>query len=113
LGGVVYTVAQLQMEEFTGGYWFYGYRYGLELLTCWMPALVLSWPRVGRLGRRAVAVLLALQVGVIGLGASVNALFVVGPDPWRYNAFVFVARHARGAASGVRPVRQPGSRPAA
>ncbi len=60
LGGFVYTCAQLRINYFPGGDGFYGYRHGLELLTCLTPmlAFALPWTRGGV--RRLIPVVSAI-----------------------------------------------------
>ena len=76
MGGLAYTLVQLTFNRFSGGDIFYGYRLGLELLAAVTPALALSSPALGSLGRRLVGPVLGLQLFVIFLGASIDAFFV-------------------------------------
>lgn len=82
LGGVLYTVLQLRLNYFPGGDYFYGYRHGLELVTCLAPVLAFAAVHAGRRMRGALVVVAALQVGVISLGAISEQLWVPLDDVW-------------------------------
>lgn len=43
VGGLLYMTVQLKANRFSGGDYFWGYRYPIELLTLAAPLLVLSW----------------------------------------------------------------------
>jgi alpha-1,2-mannosyltransferase len=90
VGGVVYTMVQLRINYFAGGDGFYGYRLALELLTCVVPVLAFSLPRLGSVARRLVPVVAGLQVGAIMLGAVTESFQVQVADVWRDNS-VWVA----------------------
>ena len=47
VGGICYTIAQLRINYFAGGEGFYGYRHGLEMLTCLVPILAFASPWLG------------------------------------------------------------------
>ncbi|MBM7515400.1 hypothetical protein [Nocardioides nitrophenolicus] len=74
VGGVGYTAVQLALNAFKGGEAFFGYRIGLELLACLAPALALSTPRIGTVGRRLLVPVIVAQAAVFGFGA------LAGPD---------------------------------
>lgn len=89
-GGVVYTVAQLMLNRYTGGGSFFGYRIGLELLACLTPALALSAHRMGAVARRAFAPVAILQLAVFTAGAVSNAaLFPDTDDRWTRNEYLW------------------------
>jgi alpha-1,2-mannosyltransferase len=87
VGGVLYTFFQLRLNYFAGGDFFYGYRHGLELLTCLVPLAALAWQRSGRRARRAAAVVATLQLAAIGLGAITNGFALPLEDAWSDNSF--------------------------
>jgi len=88
LGGLAYTVLQAALIGFTGGDPIYGYRYGLELLTCATPAYALATPRAHRTTRLLLAPVLGLQLVVILLGATLEHTALTYQQAWTHNAFV-------------------------
>lgn len=86
--GLTYTLVHAHLVEFTGGEWFYGYRYTLELLACLTPAFLMSTPALGPIARRIVPPVLGLQAGVILVGAVMDVLRVPSEDVWRNHSFV-------------------------
>jgi alpha-1,2-mannosyltransferase len=93
LGGLVYTFVQIRMSPFHGGLGYHGYRLGLELLTCLVPALAFTAPSLGRISRRLVPVVIALQFAAFAVGATFESFFI-GPDEvWRSNSFWLALRH--------------------
>ena len=46
-GGLAYSVLQCFLDDYDGGFGFYGYRLGLEMLACLTPAVALSAPHCG------------------------------------------------------------------
>ena len=66
-GGLAYSVLQCLLDDYDGGYGFYGYRLGLEMLACITPAVALSAPRAGRLARRLIGPALAVQLCAIAM----------------------------------------------
>ncbi len=91
-GGVVYTFVQIRLAEFTGGIFFYGYRHGLELVTALLPMLALSAPYLGRIARRALPVVIAVQVAAMSLGAVVEGFFIRPGLMWRENSYWLALR---------------------
>lgn len=92
VGGVLYTFAQLRLNYFAGGDTFWGYRHGLELLTCAVPALAFCLPYAGRWARGALPVVIATQFAAFSLGATTNAYFVHIDDVWVDNSLWVLAR---------------------
>jgi len=101
LGGVAYTLVQLQMDVFMGGDWFYGYRLGLELVTCLAPAFALSLLRAGPTTRAVVAALAGAQVAVIALGARADVPYVGSAQVWRANSFLVALGRDPGAGAAL------------
>lgn len=98
LGGLAYTVAQLRINYFPGGDGFYGYRHGLELLTCLVPLLGFALPWAGTSARRLLPVVAAMQVGAIMLGA-VSESFLLGiDDVWTDNSLWYALREVPATA---------------
>jgi alpha-1,2-mannosyltransferase len=93
LGGLAYTFFQMRLNYFAGGTGFYGYRHGLELLTCLIPCLTLSAPYLGRVARALVAPVTAVQLAAITLGAALEGAFVPLDDVWTDNSFWLALRH--------------------
>jgi alpha-1,2-mannosyltransferase len=128
VGGVVYSFFQLRLNNFTGGDAFYGYRLGLELVTCIVPVCLVAALKAGPTLKRMLPALLGLQAGAIAWGAVTETFFLPPEDVWRDNSLwlalrhfpvvvvvwlllwtlgaVLVARrlHDRGAGSSVAPV---------
>lgn len=86
-GGLAYTFLQLTLNRFSGGDTFYGYRLGLELLTCLAPAFALATPGMGRWARRLLAPLIGVQLTMITVGAVRDGYYVPTDAVWRRNAF--------------------------
>ena len=75
VGGLGYQLAQFKINDFTGGYGFYGNRLVLELLLLAAPVAYLGYlevvaPHPGRV--RVARVLTALSVSIQGLGALLS-----------------------------------------
>ncbi len=88
LSGLLYTVVQGALNPFTGGDLFYGYRYGLEMVACALPALALASHRMGAVARLLIGPALALQTFAISIGAVSNNYFLPQSEIWHRNAFV-------------------------
>jgi alpha-1,2-mannosyltransferase len=88
-GGLVYTIFECSLNTFTGGSDFYGYRYGLEMLACAVPALAMSAPAMGRTARRLLGPLLALQFLAIALGSVNDGIGLADWVSWKRNAFIW------------------------
>jgi hypothetical protein len=88
VAGLVYTVVQAAMIDFTGGWPVYGYRYGLEFLACATPAFAFAASRAGARTRRLLGPVLAVQFTVIALGAVVEHAALDYSEAWVDNAFV-------------------------
>jgi hypothetical protein len=87
--GLAYTIAQGVLDDYDGGFGFYGYRLGLEMVACLTPAAVLAAPRAGRVARRLLGPALALQACAITIGAVVdNANLLQPQSSWHDNEFV-------------------------
>ncbi|HEX4687614.1 MAG TPA: hypothetical protein VH228_12585, partial [Nocardioides sp.] len=89
-GGIAYTFLQGALNRYSGGDLFYGYRLGLEFLACATPALALSAPRLGRVGRALLGPVLGVQFFAIAVGAVMDGGFVPTGDAWQHNSFVLV-----------------------
>lgn len=94
IGGLIYTFTQAYFSEFHGGDGFYGYRHGLEFLAAATPALALSVPRLGSVGRAAAGPLISIQFAAIAVGAMSEGFFVFRDMAWRENAFWLALTHA-------------------
>ncbi len=92
LGGLGYTLVQLRMNPFGGGDFFYGYRLGLELLTCITPLVAFALPWTGRTGRVLASIAVSVQFGAILVGASAERYFVKWGHVWRDNSFAMAVR---------------------
>jgi hypothetical protein len=90
--GLAYTVVQSSLGSFTGGYVFYGYRYGLTFVACATPALALSAPRMGAVARRLFGPVVGLQLLAFAMGAVFDDLWLNSSLAWRDNAFVHSLR---------------------
>lgn len=86
VGGLAYTLVQGQLNGFTGGSGYYGYRLTLELLVCIAPAYALTAHHAGRWARHLAGPVLGLQFAAMALGAIANALFVLEEDAWTDNS---------------------------
>lgn len=87
VAGLVYTAVQLRVQYFGGGVSFYSYRYGLELVTCAVPAFVMSVPAAGRIARWLAPPVIALQVAAVSIGAVNEAYFLLPDTFWHDNQF--------------------------
>lgn len=90
IAAVVYSVAQLAVNGFGGGWGFYSFRHGLEGLTLATPMLVLGAVAVARspMWARATVVLVGYAVAVHTLGAVFYVAYDEGPVWWtKYQAF--------------------------
>ena len=93
VGGVVYTLVQGQLNGFSGGSGFYGYRLTLELLMCLAPAYAVSLSAAGSRARAWIGPVLGLQFGAFSLG-SVGQGGILNEDHlWTQNAYVFALVH--------------------
>lgn len=88
VSGLAYTLVESALNTFTGGYAFYGYRYGLEMLACATPALSLSAPRMGRLAKRLLGPVLGVQLLAFLLGSAGDGIYLSDRTVWRENTFV-------------------------
>jgi alpha-1,2-mannosyltransferase len=88
LAGLVYTVLEAELNRFSGGFLFYGYRYGLEFLVCATPALAFSVSRVGQVARKLLGPVLMVQLAAFASGAISDGLWLGLDSVWRTNAFV-------------------------
>lgn len=92
VGGVLYTLAQLRLNYFPGGDTFWGYRHGLELLTCAAPAVALALPYAGRVARRLLPAVVAAQFAAFALGSAAWGYFVHIENVWTDNSLWLMAR---------------------
>lgn len=79
LAGTVTLLLQVVSNRYTGGDWYFGYRYPLEPLMLWAPLLVLAyreWVSPRRLMRLAFALTAVISVVFQALGATVLELGV-------------------------------------
>jgi hypothetical protein len=90
---LLYTFVQIRMSPFHGGLGYHGYRLGLELLTCLVPALVFSAPHLGRVARHLVPIVVAVQFAAFTIGATLEAYFVDLDYVWTDNSFWLALRH--------------------
>jgi alpha-1,2-mannosyltransferase len=88
ISGLVYTLIENELNTFTGGDVFYGYRYGLEFLGCAVPALALSAPRTGAVARWLAGPVLAVELLATALGAIPDGNWLFESAAWHDNAFV-------------------------
>jgi alpha-1,2-mannosyltransferase len=93
-GGVVYTLVQGQLNGFSGGSGFFGYRLSLELLMCAAPAFVLSLGAMGSWARAWLGPVLGLQFGAFALGAVGQGGILNENHLWTQNAYVYALTHA-------------------
>jgi alpha-1,2-mannosyltransferase len=93
-GGVVYTLVQGQLNGFSGGSGFFGYRLTLELLMCAAPAFVLSLGAMGSWARAWLGPVLGLQFGAFALGAVGQGGILNENHLWTQNAYVYALTHA-------------------
>jgi alpha-1,2-mannosyltransferase len=93
LGGVVYSVVQMRINHFAGGDAFYGYRHGLELLTCVAPAGVIAVASAGRRLQAVVALLAGIQFAAISVGAVSDSFLLPLSEAWRSNSFAVAVAH--------------------
>lgn len=90
IGGFIYTLAQGYAQVFHGGDSYWGYRLGLELVACLLPAYVMTYSGAGRLARAWVAPVVAGQVIAMGLGAVAEAGGASAEDAWWRNSLAVV-----------------------
>ena len=89
LGGLAYTFLQGQINGFSGGSGFYGYRLTLELLVCAAPAYSFSVGRMGRWAQELIGPVVGLQFGAFALGAVGQGGIFNEHHLWTNNAYVF------------------------
>lgn len=92
VGGLAYSLVQGQLNGFTGGMNFYGYRLTLETLVCLFPLVALSAGRTGAVGRRLLGPFLALQTVTIAIGAVTNGYLLPVDAAWRDHALALALR---------------------
>jgi alpha-1,2-mannosyltransferase len=93
VGGVVYTLIQGQLNFFSGGSGFFGYRLTLELLMCAAPAYALSLGSMGVWARRLLGPVIGLQLGAFVLGALGQGGINNEEHLWTQNAYVYALVH--------------------
>jgi hypothetical protein len=94
ISGLVYTLIETELNTFTGGDVFYGYRYGLEFLGCATPALALSAPRMGAVARWLAGPVLAVELLATALGAVADDQWLLEASVWHDNAFAHIVNGA-------------------
>lgn len=95
-GGLLYLAVQGLLDGFSGGEGFFGYRLGLETLTCAAPLSALAVARAGALARTLLGPVTGLQAGVFALGAVANLR--PGGLSWHDCPLATVAAHNVGLA---------------
>lgn len=93
LGGVVYTFVQGQLNPFSGGSGFFGYRLTLELLMCVAPAFALSSAAMGSRARALIGPVVGLQFGAFALGSIGQGGILNEDHLWTKNAYVYALVH--------------------
>lgn len=88
VGGVAYLLAQLTLNRYSGGWWFFGSRLTIEPLTLAFPLLVRAWTVVPSGGWKALAWLL-LGWGFVthvlgGVSVQPGVEGQVLSDPWTF-----------------------------
>ena len=101
VGALIYELVQLKCEVFTGGVYFWSYRYPLEPLTLCAPLFALCWTQwtSRRAGRRA---LFGGLVIVSVTWQALGALFFRGPyadRPWTFDNAHRALTHNHGIAA--------------
>lgn len=86
IGGVAYLFAQGLIDVFDGGDAFYGYRLGLETLTCLVPLYAVTAHRAGRLARALAPAVLGLQLAAFAIGGATTRFYVPKSHAWTRNA---------------------------
>lgn len=87
VGGLAYLVVQGLIDVFDGGDAFYGYRLGLETLTCLLPLYAVTAVHAGRLARRLLTPVLGVQLAAFALGGATARFYVPKSRAWTDNAF--------------------------
>ncbi len=93
VGGIVYTLIQGQLNFFSGGSGFFGYRLTLELLVCAAPAYAFSLGRMGRWAQRLIGPVIGLQFGAFALGSAGQGGILNEDHLWTMNAYVYALGH--------------------
>lgn len=91
VGGTLYALVQGQLNTFSGGQSFYGYRLMLEVLACWFPAVALAFPHARRVARALLGPVLGLQLAVFTAGAPFESGLLTEAELWTDNSFVHLA----------------------
>lgn len=92
VAGLAYTLIQGQLNTFTGGDGFYGYRHTLELLCCLAPCCAYATTSMGRVAKRLLGPVVGLQVAAFTLGSLSEGWYVVYTDAWRDNSLALAVR---------------------
>lgn len=92
IGGLLYTFMQLRLNYFAGGAGFYGYRHGLELLTCSIPVLALAVLRLRPTWQALAVAVAGIQFAAISLGAVTESYLLDLEDVWRDNSYLYALR---------------------
>ena len=88
-GGLAYSILQCFLDDYDGGFGFYGYRLGLEMLACLAPAVAMAAPRAGKLARHLIGPVLAVQFCAIAIGAIGDTPTMLRPtEAWTDNVFL-------------------------
>jgi hypothetical protein len=86
VAGVIYTAVQLELNGFSGGDAFYGYRLGLELLVCITPVYALSLSAVGKVAKVVAPAIVGVQFAAMSLGAMVDGIWLPDEQAWSSNS---------------------------
>jgi alpha-1,2-mannosyltransferase len=92
VAGVAYSLVQGQLNGFTGGSTFYGYRLTLECLACIFPAVALSVRQMGQVAKALAGPTLGLQLAAISIGATSEGFFLTPDEAWHDNSFALALR---------------------
>ena len=84
---------QGQLNFFSGGSGFFGYRLGLELLVCAVPAYAFSLRRMGTWARHLIGPVIGLQFGAFALGSFGQGGILNENHLWTKNAYVYALLH--------------------
>lgn len=94
VGGLLYTLAQAQLNTFTGGDGFFGYRHGLEFLATVTPCVAIAVPgHLGRFSSRLLGPVLGIQLAAFAIGSTSEAWYIVFTDAWKDNSLALALRY--------------------
>jgi len=94
IGGLLYTLAQAQLNTFTGGDGFFGYRHGLEFLATVTPCVAIAVPEhLGRFSSRLLGPILGIQLAAFTIGSTSEAWYILFTDAWTDNSLALALRY--------------------